>query len=122
MKTCYVASKSRHWHMWEGLRNHAGANIISRPGSRLGRHDDQLEISAVEWAAHADLCLSQAASADVPIVHVREDDPQQFGALLECGAALGAGKTVFLVARTRSAAQGYAPCISTREAHRAASA
>ena len=46
---------------------------------------------------NADQCLDQAASADILLLYVDRDDARHFGALLEAGAALGAGKLVFLV-------------------------
>jgi hypothetical protein len=90
-----VASKSRHWETWAALRA-AGINIISSwpewPHNRNG-HD---EPDADAWRKHSADCIADATAADVLLLFAKEDE-RQFGALLECGAALGAGKQVYVV-------------------------
>ena len=50
-----------------------------------------------EWAEHWSMCVREASASDVVLLYAREDE-RQMGALIEAGAALGAGKTVYLVA------------------------
>jgi hypothetical protein len=50
-----------------------------------------------DWAKHSSTCLREAAEADVVLLVAFEDDRLHFGALVEAGAALAAGKRVFLV-------------------------
>ena len=47
-----------------------------------------------EWLSSG--CIESAADADVVLFYAGEDE-RQCGALLECGAALAAGKHVFVV-------------------------
>jgi hypothetical protein len=90
-----VASKSKHWETWGALRA-AGIDIISTwpdwPHNRNG--DDQPSDDA--WRTHSAACIADAVAGDVLLLYCREDE-RQFGALLECGAALGAGRAVYVV-------------------------
>jgi hypothetical protein len=92
---CYVASKSKHYYWWQALRA-AGlpiaASWLDWPGNR-----GELGLTEQDWREHSEKCLREAASCDVLLLHA-QDGEAHFGALLECGAALAAGKTVFLVA------------------------
>jgi hypothetical protein len=90
----YFASKSRHWQFVAAL-SAAGAPICcSWPAWTPNRTDS--EAADHEWAEHSERCLREAAESDVLVLYAEEPE-QHFGALLECGAALGAGKQVFLV-------------------------
>jgi hypothetical protein len=54
-----------------------------------------------EWREHSAQCLEQAAAADILLLYVDREDARHFGSLIEAGAALGAGKQVFVVAPHR---------------------
>jgi hypothetical protein len=91
----YCASKARHLDFWRALRA-AGVNIQS------GWIDAEFNITGEEpnpheYAMHWDLCCRETAAADIVLLYAREDE-RQMGALIEAGAALGAGKQVYLVA------------------------
>jgi hypothetical protein len=90
----YVASKSRHATWWKALRQ-MGLPIVASWLDWAGNRAE-IEPTAAEWAAHSEMCLREAANCDVLLLHAQEGE-SHFGALLECGAALSAGKTVFLV-------------------------
>jgi hypothetical protein len=49
-----------------------------------------------DFSLHWRKCIEEAAAADILILYAAQDE-SQMGALVECGAALGAGKQVFLV-------------------------
>jgi hypothetical protein len=57
---------------------------------------DGSELSADEWAEHWGKCCREAAEADIVLMFACAEERQN-GALLEVGAALGAGKWVYLV-------------------------
>jgi hypothetical protein len=57
---------------------------------------DGSEPSADEWSAHWQRCCREAAEADITLMYAGAEERQN-GALLEVGAALGAGKRVYLV-------------------------
>jgi hypothetical protein len=91
---CYIAGKSRHWP-WVAALGIAGVPITCTWPSWLpNRTLDEPEPH--QWREHAQRCIDEAADCDVLILYV-EDGEQHFGALLEAGAALGAGREVFLV-------------------------
>jgi hypothetical protein len=91
---CYFASKSRHWQFVSAL-GAAGAPICCTwPAWTPNRTDT--EPTDDDWADHSERCLREAAECDVLVLYAEEPE-QHFGALLECGSALGAGKWVFLV-------------------------
>jgi hypothetical protein len=90
-----VASKSRHWEMWCALRA-AGVPIISSwPDWPYNRNGND-EPDADAWRAHSAACIDDACAGDVLLLYCREDEVQ-FGGLLEAGAALGAGRWVYVV-------------------------
>jgi hypothetical protein len=92
---CYFVCKSRHWQFVAALAA-AGAPICcSWPSWTPNRTDT--EPTDDDWAAHAERCLKEAAESDVLVLYAEEPE-QHFGALLECGASLGAGKWVFVIA------------------------
>jgi hypothetical protein len=93
--TIYPASKTRHLDIWAALRA-AGLDI------RAGWIDAEFNVTGQdldphEWAEHWSMCVREASAADVVLLYAREDE-RQMGALIEAGAALGAGKMVYLVA------------------------
>jgi hypothetical protein len=93
-----VASKSRHWQWFGALRAALaphGIDIIST-WPDWPRNHDRHEPDPHEWAEHSRACIEDAATGDVLLLVAFEDE-RQFGALLEAGAALGAGKQVFVV-------------------------
>jgi hypothetical protein len=93
----YCASKSKFWPWWAALR--AGGLPISASWVDWPHNIDDSEPTDDEWRAHAELCIEQAASCDILLLYIDRDDARHFGALLEAGAALGAGKSVYLVSR-----------------------
>jgi hypothetical protein len=92
--TVYVASKAKHAAWWAALRA-AGVTIISTwidwPGNR-----DGAEPTADDWATHWQRCINETSAADV-CLFVSQRGETACGALLEAGAALAAGKQVFVV-------------------------
>jgi hypothetical protein len=57
---------------------------------------DGSEPTSDEWTAHWDRCCREAAAADITLMFAGAEERQN-GALLEVGAALGAGKWVYLI-------------------------
>jgi hypothetical protein len=90
----YCASKARHWPWWTALQA-AGVPIVATWPSAEFNSTGQ-EPSLDGWRQHWSDCISEAASADVTLVYAREGE-RQMGALVEAGAALGAGRQVYLV-------------------------
>ena len=88
----YVASKSRHWPWWAALRA-AGIPIVA---SWVDAGFNHAGAEPPDWALHWLKCIDEAAAADVVLMFARADENQN-GALIEVGAALAAGKRVFLV-------------------------
>ena len=91
----YCASKARHASWWRALRA-AGVPIVAPwidwPGNVAGCP----EPSADAWELHWSGCISHAADADI-CLFVANELETQCGALIEAGAALAAGKRVFVV-------------------------
>jgi hypothetical protein len=95
----YPAGKSSTWPWWAALQA-AGLPISASWISWPFNHDQHLEPSDQDYCEHADVCMREAAAADVVLLFVPPDEERhQFGALLEAGSALGNGKQVFLVSR-----------------------
>ena len=92
----YFATKSRHWQFVAALAA-AGAPISCSWPSWLPNRTDG-EPTSSDWAEHSERCLKEAAECDVLLLFAERRE-QHFGALLECGAALGAGKWVFLISQ-----------------------
>jgi hypothetical protein len=94
MLRVYPSSKSKHHPWWQALRA-AGVPIdaswIDAEFNATGK-----EPSHDEWRRHWSACISEAAGADILLAVCREDENQN-GAFIEIGAALGAGKWVYLV-------------------------
>jgi hypothetical protein len=100
----YTASRTRHAHRWIEAR----ANGIRINSTWIDADDASLSVAVApsgdSWDAHwthpmVDLwrrCVEEARDADALILY-REDGEELKGALVEAGAALGAGKPVFAV-------------------------
>jgi hypothetical protein len=59
----YPASKTRHWQLWQALREMGldiQANWVDQPFNRNGAHP-----SPEEWADHWRTCVEQASNCDV---------------------------------------------------------
>ena len=91
---CYIASKSKHYRLWQELRA-AGVPIVAS-WIDWSYNGDQREPSADEWREHWDKCIFEAAGADVTLF-VNNEGETACGALIEVGAALAAGRQVFIV-------------------------
>jgi hypothetical protein len=88
----YPASKTKHLDHWRALR---AAGLEIRAGWLEAEFNSTgIEPTPAEWAKHWQMCTSEAAAADVVLLYARSDETQM-GALLECGAALGAGRQVY---------------------------
>jgi hypothetical protein len=90
----YCASKSKHCGWWQALRT-AGVPIAASWPDALFNHNGS-EPTPAEWGEHWQRCCREAAEADITLM-VACAEERQMGALVEVGAALGAGKRVFLV-------------------------
>jgi hypothetical protein len=91
----YPASKARHWLFWQALRA-AGLPIVSPCWIDCEFNATGEEPSYDGWARHWEECCTLAASADICLFLALPGE-QHCGALLEAGAALGAGKRVYAV-------------------------
>ena len=91
---CYPASKSHHGVWWQALRA-AGVPIVAT-WLDWARNHDSVEPTDDEWREHWQRCISEASDSDV-LLFVALKGERQCGALIEIGAALSAGKRVFLV-------------------------
>lgn len=85
----YIASKTRHAHLWRDLRD-AGAPIISTWIDEAGEG----ESGDLHDLWHR--CISESKGCTHLIVY-REPDDVLKGAWVEIGAALAAGKPVYAV-------------------------
>ena len=92
----YVASKTKHLPFWQALRA-ASVPIVASWIDWPGNSSTEQPTSD-EWADHWSRCIAEAAAADITLMYAAEDE-RQMGALIECGAALAAGKRVFVVSR-----------------------
>jgi hypothetical protein len=93
-QSVYCASKARHWPWWQVLRSLGvpiAAPWIDAPFNRTGE-----EPSPPEWKRHWHDCIAGARSADICLAIMRKGE-QHAGALIECGAALAAGRQVYVV-------------------------
>ncbi len=91
----YCASKSKYWPWWTALRA-AGIPITATWVDWDFNKDTGREPSHDSWQAHWIACIEQARDADIVLAFCGAEESQN-GALLEVGAALGAGKMVYLV-------------------------
>jgi hypothetical protein len=91
----YLASKSRHAEFVAAL-NAGGFPLASSWHSWPFNRNAQ-EPERADWREHSERCLREAAGADVCVLYAPDATDMHFGSLLEAGAALGAGKRVYLV-------------------------
>jgi hypothetical protein len=91
----YACSKAKHYLWWQSLR--AAGVPIAYPcwiDAEFNATGD--EPTHDEWAEHWSECCRLAADCDITLFLALPGE-QHAGALLECGAALGAGRAVFAV-------------------------
>jgi hypothetical protein len=100
MPSVYFASKSKLWPHWAALRA-AGLRVCSTWIDWKFNLDTNSEPSADHWREHADRCIRQAADAEILLLYACGDEERHFGSLLECGAALAGGATIFLISPHR---------------------
>jgi hypothetical protein len=94
MTTVYVASKAKHAAWWKALQA-AGVPITSSWLDWEGNRTDA-DPTADAWGRHWLHCVDEASTADICLFVCNEGETA-CGALLEAGAALAAGKQVFVV-------------------------
>lgn len=88
--TIYIASRAVHGPRWRKLRDEGGAPIISTWIDECGQGETN------DWSDLWDRCIREAAAAIATIVYVETGEVLK-GALVEAGAALAAGRMVFVV-------------------------
>lgn len=90
--TFYCASKTRHADKWKALR--AAGNPVNSTWIDEAGPGDTLDFAHL-WVR----CVTEASEADALLLYCDHDDGPEIlkGALVEVGAALGAGKPVFAV-------------------------
>ena len=90
MKKIYVASKIKHASMWKQYRDNCKYNIISTwiDEAKEGETKDYIDL--------ARRCIKESAICDFLVLYIESNDILK-GALIEVGAALGAGKEVRFV-------------------------
>jgi hypothetical protein len=91
----YCASKVKHGAWWRALRS-AGVPIAASWIDWQANDPGADEPTADAWSRHWSRCIDEAADADV-CLFVNNEGEQACGALVELGAALAAGKRVFVV-------------------------
>jgi hypothetical protein len=104
----YPASKARHYLWWQALRT-AGVPIVHPCWVDAAFNADGSEPTHDEWADHWHECCSLAASCDL-VLFLALPGEQHCGALLECGAALGAGRQVFAVSDVKFSFLAHPHC------------
>jgi hypothetical protein len=72
------------------------ASSIEAPWIDAEINQPGVDVTPAQWQRHWRKCVESAADADVTLFVANEGETQ-CGALLECGAALAAGKQVFVV-------------------------
>lgn len=91
MSGIYVASKSRHGQMWRDLRGD-GLPICS---TWIDESDGG---ATADWGDLWSRCVAEASSADA-LLALHVDGEEWKGAFVEIGAALAAGRPVFVVGK-----------------------
>jgi hypothetical protein len=89
LPSIYVASKTRHAHMWKQMR--ADGHLIVSSWIDEAGHGDTLD-----WADLWRRCVREVSSADICLVY-RQGDELLKGALIEMGVAFAKDKRVFFV-------------------------
>jgi hypothetical protein len=95
MPLVYVASKAKHSHWWRALRA-AGVPISAAWIDAELNEAGADEPTADAWRVHWDKCVAEASQADICLFVCNESETA-CGALIEAGAALAAGRQVFVV-------------------------
>jgi hypothetical protein len=95
MPGVYAASKAKHSHWWRALRA-AGVPISAAWIDAELNEAGADEPTTDAWREHWDKCVAEAAEADVCLFVCNEGETA-CGALIEAGAALAAGRQVFVV-------------------------
>jgi hypothetical protein len=112
----YIASKTKHADKWRKLRA-KGHDIISTWIDEAGQGESK------DLADLAERCINEAKSADRLILYCESEDFLK-GALVEVGAALGAGVPVYVVGYCDSVVSAlnnhplWKDCLSLNEALR----
>jgi hypothetical protein len=94
MTTVYPASKAKHAEFWKALQA-AGLPIVASWISWEGNKSDA-KVTRDMWSRHWESCIEQAAAADI-CLFVSFKGEVACGSLIESGAALAAGKQVYVV-------------------------
>jgi hypothetical protein len=105
----YPASKTAHLEFWRALR--AAGLPIEAPWIGWSGNENGAQPSPTEWGKHWQSCCSGAAQADIVLLYMREGE-RHCGALVECGAALSAGKRVFAVLPDEGLSFRYHPNVT----------
>jgi hypothetical protein len=91
----YCASKAKHAAWWASLQA-AGVPIAASWIDWSANEPGALEPTNDAWGRHWQRCIDEAADADVCLFVCNEGETA-CGALIEAGAALAAGRQVFVV-------------------------
>ena len=91
----YCASKAKHAPWWRALRA-AGVPITASWIDWPANEPDAPEPTNEAWGRHWERCIDQASDASI-CLFVSNADERACGALIEAGAALAAGKRVYVV-------------------------
>lgn len=92
----YIASKTKHAARWRELRDAQGYNITSTWIDEAGPGESK------DLSDLARRCVDEARKANALILYCESGDFPLKGALIEVGAALGAGVPVFVVGECES--------------------
>jgi hypothetical protein len=91
----YCASKSCHHRWWQALRS-AGVPISATWIDWSCNADEASAPTSEQWTRHWEKCIAEARDSDV-LLFVNFEGERACGALIELGAALAAGRQVFVV-------------------------
>jgi nucleoside 2-deoxyribosyltransferase len=91
----YLAAKSKH-HEFIAALGAAGLSLSATwPYWRYNREPG--DPSADAWKDHALACRDQVKDCDLLVLYVADETEQHFGALIECGIAIGHHKPIYLI-------------------------
>jgi hypothetical protein len=97
MITVAVASKARHWAWWQSLAACGLPLSSSWPWWKFNS-DKASTPSPDDWRDRWEKNIADAAAADI-LLFLDLEGENQCGGLIELGAALAAGKQVFIVSK-----------------------
>lgn len=105
--TIYIASKIWHAPKWRALKEQGHNIIASWIDPQYFEADGKTGLPLEHYQARFlwDGCAKEPAIADVTIIYAEQGDVLK-GGLIECGAALGAGKFVIQVGSCASLEAG----------------